>query len=176
MFNKATLVGRLARAPELKSFDNGGSICKLRLITSSNWRDHQTGEIRERTEGHNIVIHVDKMGRRISEACTTGDILLIEGAIETRRYKDTNGQTRYITEIAIRPYQGTVRRMPTPARKLIEKASNGDADTKSGEETAQPEAQAEVVVVTGDGPADIFDDWGSEGFESLDDSGQDFPF
>jgi single-strand DNA-binding protein len=113
MFNKCMLVGRLARDPDLKEFSNGGSICKLRLITSRSWKDRDSGEMREKVEGHNVSIYIDALGRRVMGACKKGDILLVEGPIETRVWTVEDGGKRYITEIAIRPNLGTIRRMPS---------------------------------------------------------------
>jgi single-strand DNA-binding protein len=123
MINKSTLLGRLARDPEIKEFSNGGKVCKLRLITSRNYPDPKTGEFQERTEGHNIAIYVEKIADRIFDKCRKGDILFVEGPMETRRWKDANDVTHYMTEIAIRPYLGGIRRLPTGRAKEEEIAT-----------------------------------------------------
>lgn len=126
MINKCTLLGRLARDPEIKEFSNGGKVCKLRLITSRSWADAKTGEFQERAEGHNIAIYVDKIADRIHEKCRKGDILFVEGPMETRRWTDNNGSTHYMTEVAIRPRLGGIRRLPTG------RAAEDAGDTRHG--------------------------------------------
>jgi len=113
MINKSTLLGRLARDPEIKEFSNGGKVCKLRIITSRSYPDPKTGEFQERTEGHNVAIYVDKIAERIHEKCCKGDIVFVEGPMETRRWTDQSDVTHYMTEVAIRPRLGGIRRLPT---------------------------------------------------------------
>jgi single-strand DNA-binding protein len=134
--------------------------------------------MKERAEGHNVSVHVDKMGRRIAEACVKGDILLIEGPIETRRYTAAGGDTKYITEIAVRPFQGTVRRMPTPARKAVEP---GYADAQSTDAAIASLSADEASAnenPTVDELADVFDNWGADDGVSFGDGDGDdgFPF
>lgn len=167
MFNKVILVGRLARDPELKTFSNGGSVCKIRLITSSFWRDRETGDFKERAEGHNIAVYPEKLAQRMSEKCRKGDIILVEGAIETRRWTDGEGNTRYITEIAIRGVNGVVRRLPQ---------GGGHAGPAAGSPAPSAAAQdaSAIPSVENIDPEDIFDDWGSEDMSAFDDG--DMPF
>ena len=170
MYNKATLVRRLARDPELREFSNGGSACKLRLITSSYWRDRETGEMKERPEGHNISVYVEKMARRIADACRKGDVILVEGAIETRRWTTPDGETRYMTEIAVRPFQGTIRRMPA-----TKAASPTPALAPDSQEVDEGETETTASTGIPDIEGDIFDDFTADGMVSLDGDG-DFPF
>lgn len=137
MINKCTLLGRLARDPEIKEFQNGGKVCKLRLITSRSYPDSKSGEFQERTEGHNIAIYVDKLAERIHDKCRKGDILFVEGSLETRKWTDHNSVTHYMTEIVIRPRIGGIRRLPIarladhvegPAQHGTDGASKGIED------------------------------------------------
>lgn len=96
--NKVILVGRLGVDPESRAFPNGGSVCNLRLATSENWKDKQTGEKRERTEWHRVVLR-NKLGEIAQQYLRKGSQVYIEGRIQTRKWQDQSGQDRYTTEI-----------------------------------------------------------------------------
>ncbi|PHS70656.1 MAG: single-stranded DNA-binding protein [Methylophaga sp.] len=96
--NKVILVGRLGAEPESRAFPDGGSICNLRLATSESWKDKQTGERKERTEWHRIVLR-NRLGEVAQQYLHKGSQLYIEGRIQTRKWQDQNGQDRYSTEI-----------------------------------------------------------------------------
>lgn len=158
MFNKCTLVGRLARDPELKEFNNGGSVCKLRLITSRSWKDRDSGEMREKVEGHNVSIYVDALGKRVAAAGKKGDILLVEGPMETRSWTTGDGEKRYITEIAVRPNLGTIRRMPSSwTGGSAAPVATPAAQTSPAATPATSPAPA-VATPVNDDPDDIFGD------------------
>ena len=96
--NKVILIGRLGAEPESKTFDNGGSICNLRIATSESWKDKQTGEKKERTEWHRITLN-NRLGEVAQQYLHKGSQIYIEGSIVTRKWQDTNGADRYSTEI-----------------------------------------------------------------------------
>lgn len=109
--NKVTLIGNLARDPEIRSFDNGGSVANMRLITSESWTDKKSGERRDRSEGHNIVIYNERLIDVVQKYCKKGDKLYIEGALTTRKYQDKNGNDAYATEIVLQQYRGELQMM-----------------------------------------------------------------
>jgi single-strand DNA-binding protein len=96
--NKVILVGRLGAEPESRAFPNGGSICNLRLATSESWKDKQSGERKERTEWHRVVLR-NRLGEIAQQYLHKGSQVYIEGRIQTRKWQDQNGQDRYSTEI-----------------------------------------------------------------------------
>jgi single-strand DNA-binding protein len=96
--NKVILVGRLGAEPESRSFPDGGSICNLRLATSENWKDRQTGERKERTEWHRVVLR-NRLGEVAQQYLHKGSQVYIEGRIQTRKWQDQNGQDHFSTEI-----------------------------------------------------------------------------
>jgi single-strand DNA-binding protein len=104
--NKVILVGRLGKDPETKSFANGGSVTQFTMATSENWRDKQTGERKEKTEWHNIVIRNENIGKVAQQYLRKGSEVYIEGAIQSRKYQDQSGNDRYITEIVVGPFKG----------------------------------------------------------------------
>jgi len=150
MINKSTLLGRLARDPEIKEFANGGKVCKLRIITSRSYPDPKTGAFQERTEGHNVAIYVDVIADRIHEKCRKGDIVFVEGPMETRRWTDNNDVTHYMTEVAIRPRQGGIRRLPT--------ARNTSPEGEAAPEPANTQDVSQVLDTIPENLDDPFDD------------------
>ncbi len=96
--NKVILVGRLGAEPESKAFPDGGSICNLRLATSESWKDKTTGERKERTEWHRVVLR-NRLGEVAQQYLHKGSQVYIEGRIQTRKWQDQSGQDKYSTEI-----------------------------------------------------------------------------
>lgn len=104
--NKVILVGRLGKDPESKTFANGGSVVNFTMATSETWRDKASGERKERTEWHNIVIRNENIGKVATQYLRKGSEVYIEGSISTRKWQDQNGADRYTTEIVIGPFKG----------------------------------------------------------------------
>ena len=104
--NKVILVGRLGKDPESKSFANGGSVVKFSLATSETWRDKQSGERKEKTEWHNVVIFNEALGKIASQYLRKGSEVYLEGSIETRKWQDQSGADRYTTEIVLPRFRG----------------------------------------------------------------------
>jgi single-strand DNA-binding protein len=104
--NKVILVGNLGRDPEVRTFQNGGKVCNLRVATSENWKDRNTGERRERTEWHSVAIFSEPLARIAEQYLRKGSKVYLEGQLETRKWQDQSGQDRYTTEVVIRPYRG----------------------------------------------------------------------
>jgi len=99
--NKVILVGNLGADPEVKSFANGGRIANLRIATSETWNDRQSGERRERTEWHNVVIRSDGLVGIAERYLRKGKKVYLEGSLQTRKWTDQNGQDRYTTEVVL---------------------------------------------------------------------------
>ncbi len=104
--NKVILVGNLGRDPEVRQFQNGGKVCNLRIATSENWKDRNTGERREKTEWHSVAIFSEPLARIAEQYLRKGSKVYIEGQLETRKWQDQSGQDRYSTEVVLRPYRG----------------------------------------------------------------------
>ncbi len=103
--NKVIIIGNLGRDPEVRNFQNGGKVCNLRIATSENWRDKNSGERRERTEWHSVAIFSEPLVRVAEQYLRKGSKVYIEGQLETRKWQDQNGQERYSTEVVLRPYR-----------------------------------------------------------------------
>ncbi len=99
--NKVILIGNLGADPEVKSFQNGGRIANLRIATSENWKDRATGERKERTEWHSVVIQSEGLVGVVERFLRKGSKIYIEGQLRTRKWQDQNGNDRYTTEISV---------------------------------------------------------------------------
>jgi single-strand DNA-binding protein len=104
--NKVILVGNLGADPEVKSFQNGGRICNLRIATSEDWKDRQTGEKREKTEWHTVVLSTDGLVGVAERFLKKGSKVYIEGQLQTRKWQDQSGNDRYSTEIRVGGFDG----------------------------------------------------------------------
>ncbi len=99
--NKVILIGNLGADPEVKSFQNGGKIANLRIATSENWKDRATGERKERTEWHNVVIQSEGLVGVVERFLRKGSKIYIEGQLRTRKWQDRDGNDRYTTEVSV---------------------------------------------------------------------------
>ncbi len=99
--NKVILIGNLGADPEVKSFQNGGRIANLRIATSENWKDRATGEKKERTEWHTVVIQSDGLVGVVERFLKKGSKIYIEGQLRTRKWQDRDGNDRYTTEVSV---------------------------------------------------------------------------
>ena len=99
--NKVILIGNLGQDPEVKSFQNGGRIANLRIATSENWKDKNTGERKERTEWHSVVLQSDGLVGVAERFLRKGSKVYIEGQLRTRKWQDQSGNDRYTTEVSV---------------------------------------------------------------------------
>ena len=106
--NKVILIGNLGRDPEVRSFQNGGKVCNLRIATSETWRDKATGERKERTEWHSVAIFNEPLAKIAEQYLKKGSKVYIEGQLETRKWQDQSGADRYSTEVVLRPFNGSL--------------------------------------------------------------------
>jgi single-strand DNA-binding protein len=106
--NKVILIGNLGRDPEVRTFQNGGKVCNLRIATSETWKDRNSGERRERTEWHSVAIFSEPLARVAEQYLKKGSKVYLEGQLETRKWQDQSGQDRYSTEVVLRPYTSTL--------------------------------------------------------------------
>jgi len=99
--NKVIIVGNLGADPEVKSFQNGGRIANLRIATSETWKDKATGERKERTEWHSVVLQSDGLVGVAERFLRKGSKVYVEGQLRTRKWQDQNGNDRYTTEVSV---------------------------------------------------------------------------
>lgn len=104
--NKVILVGNLGRDPEVRNMQDGSPVVNLTIATGETWRDRSTGERRERTEWHRIVIFNENLAKIAQNYLKKGSTVYIEGALQTRKWTDQQGQEKYTTEIVLQKYRG----------------------------------------------------------------------
>ena len=104
--NKVILVGNLGRDPEVKSMQDGRSLVNMSVATSENWRDRNSGERKERTEWHRVVIFNDKLAEVAQKFLKKGAKVYLEGQLTTRKWTDQSGQERYTTEVVLSRFKG----------------------------------------------------------------------
>jgi single-strand DNA-binding protein len=102
--NKVILIGNLGQDPESRAMPSGKAVTNLRIATSESWRDKQTGEMKEQTEWHSVVIF-DRLAEIAKDYLRKGSKVYIEGRLRTRKWQDKNGQDRYTTEITANELQ-----------------------------------------------------------------------
>jgi single-strand DNA-binding protein len=107
--NRVQLIGNLGQNPDVRTMQNGGRIVTLSLATAETWKDERSGERRERTEWHRIVIFSEALGTLAETYLAKGCKVFIEGSIHTRKWQDQSGADRYNTEIHLKPYNGTIK-------------------------------------------------------------------
>lgn len=102
--NKVILVGNLGRDPEVRTFQNGGKVCNLRVATSERWRDKASGENREKTEWHSVAIFSEGLVRVAEQYLKKGSTVYLEGKLQTRKWQDQSGADRYTTEVVLQGF------------------------------------------------------------------------
>ena len=127
--NKVILVGNLGADPEVRQTQDGRPIVNLRLATSENWRDKATGERREKTEWHRVVIFNENLARVAEQYLKKGSKVYIEGQLQTRKWQDQSGQDRYSTEVVLQQYRGEL----TMLDGKRDSASAGESDQRNGD-------------------------------------------
>ncbi len=106
--NKVILVGNLGQDPEVRFMPNGGAVANITIATSESWRDKQSGEQKERTEWHRVVLF-GKLAEVAGEYLRKGSQVYIEGQLQTRKWQDQNGQDRYSTEVVVQGFNGVMQ-------------------------------------------------------------------
>ena len=104
--NKVILVGNLGADPEVKSFQNGGKVCNIRIATSESWKDRMSGEKKERTEWHNVAIFSEGLAGVAERYLRKGSKVYVEGQLRTRKWQDRDGNDRYTTEVYVGRFRG----------------------------------------------------------------------
>ncbi len=104
--NKVILIGNLGADPEVRTMNNGGKVVQLSLATSENWRDKQSGERREKTEWHRVVIFNENLAQVAEKFLKKGSKVYVEGQLQTRKWTDQSGAEKYTTEIVLQRFRG----------------------------------------------------------------------
>ncbi|MBU2033367.1 MAG: single-stranded DNA-binding protein [Alphaproteobacteria bacterium] len=130
--NKVMLIGNLGQDPEIRSFQNGGKVANLRIATSEQWKDKNTGERQERTEWHTVAIFSEGLVNVVERFLKKGSKVFVEGKLQTRKWQDQNGQDRYSTEIVLRGFDGTLTMLDGPGGGSGSGSGGGGGGQRSG--------------------------------------------
>ncbi len=130
--NKVILIGNLGRDPEVRHTQDGRSIVNLNVATSENWRDKQTGERKEKTEWHRVVIFNENLGKVAEQYLKKGAKVYIEGQLQTRKYTDKDGVEKYSTEIVLQNYRGELTMLDSRGGGENSGLGSGDDFGQSG--------------------------------------------
>ena len=144
--NKVILVGNLGADPEIRHTQDGRPVCNLRLATTETWRDKATGERRERTEWHRVVIFGEGLCRVAENYLRKGSKVYIEGQLQTRKWQDNTGADRYTTEVVVQGFGGTLTMLDSRSG-----ASGGMQDSAGGGYDARGSAPAPASGATANG-------------------------
>ena len=128
--NKVTLVGNLGRDPEIRAMQNGDKIVQLSVATSDRWKDKNSGEQRERTEWHRVVIFNDALGKIAEQYLKKGSTVYLEGQLQTRKWTDQqSGQEKYTTEVVLQRYRGELTLLGSrPENQISNEQQNTEID------------------------------------------------
>ncbi|MGB4107018.1 MAG: single-stranded DNA-binding protein [Alphaproteobacteria bacterium] len=147
--NKVILVGNLGKDPESRSMQSGDKVCNLSIATSESWKDKATGERKERTEWHRVVIFNQNLVTVAENYLKKGAKVYIEGQLETRKWTDKDGAEKYSTEVVLRPYRGELT--------MLDSKGGGSSFKDSGaNDYGAP--QTAKAAAAGGGRADDFED------------------
>lgn len=152
--NKVILVGNLGRDPEVRNTQAGDPIVHLSVATSESWKDRESGERKERTEWHRVVIFNTNLGRIAEQYLRKGSKVYLEGQLQTRKWQDQSGQDRYSTEVVLQRYRGELT-------MLDSRASGGGASGEGasyGASSGPPPGASESDRGGSDLRADLDDD------------------
>jgi single-strand DNA-binding protein len=144
--NKVILVGNLGRDPEIRSTQEGTKVVNLSLATSETWRDKNSGERRERTEWHRVVIFNERLAEVAEKYLKKGSKIYVEGALQTRKWTDQSGQERYSTEVVLQRFRGELT--------MLDGRGGGPGGTAEPADSFAEPAPAGRSA----GPADLDDD------------------
>ena len=129
--NKVILIGNLGKDPEIRTLNSGDRVCNLRIATSENWRDKATGERREKTEWHQVVIFNENIVKVAENYLKKGSTVYVEGALQTRKYEQ-NGVEKYTTEIVLQRFRGELTMLGGRGGEAGESYGGGDESYGGG--------------------------------------------
>ena len=138
--NKVILVGNLGRDPEVRSTQDGGKIVNLSIATSERWKDRNSGEQRERTEWHRVVIFNENLARVAEQYLRKGSTVYLEGQLQTRKWTDQQGVEKYTTEVVLARYRGELTMLGgRDGGAMMQDSGQGSGQTPAQSASSMPE-------------------------------------
>jgi single-strand DNA-binding protein len=153
--NKVILVGNLGKDPEIRRTQDGRPIANLSVATSETWRDKNTGERKEKTEWHRVVVFNEGLCKVIEQYLKKGSKVYLEGALQTRKWTDKEGHEKYSTEVVLQGFNSTLTMLDTRGGGGGASVGNDDGDFGSSGPTA---SRARQPAMAGGGKRDDMDD------------------
>lgn len=135
--NKVIIVGNLGRDPETRNMQDGKPVVNLNIATSESWKDKQSGERREKTEWHRVVIFNENLARVAQQYLKKGSTVYIEGQLQTRKWTDQTGQEKYTTEIVLQNYRGDLTMLGSPQGRDNNQNNNQGGGQSHGSDHGQ---------------------------------------
>ena len=139
--NKVILVGNLGRDPEVRTMPSGGKVANFSLATTETWRDRESGERRDRTEWHRIVVFNEHLIRVVEDYVRKGQQLYVEGQLQTRKWTDRDGQERYTTEVVLQRFRGELQMLGRRGDALEDRSDFSGSQDRFAQDGA-PEGRA----------------------------------
>ena len=149
--NKVILVGNLGADPEIRRTQDGRPIANLRLATSESWKDKNTGERKEKTEWHRVVIFNENLCRIAEQYLKKGSKVFIEGALQTRKWQDQSGQDRYSTEVVLQGFRGEMTLLDRAGSAGAGGGGEFGGDDSAGGDFGSPGPTRKVAAAAGAG-------------------------
>ena len=156
--NKVILVGNLGKDPKVSTLNSGDKVVSFTLATSESWKDKNTGERREKTEWHNVVVYNENIGRVVEQYCKKGSQVYLEGQIQTRKYNDQSGAEKYITEIVLQRFRGELTLLGGRGEGGGGRENFGGEDRAPAFGRASPAERRPAMASGGGGGGGDFDD------------------
>jgi single-strand DNA-binding protein len=153
--NKVILIGNLGKDPKVSTMNSGDRVVSFTLATSENWKDKNTGERREKTEWHNVVVYNEGIGKIVEQYCKKGSKVYLEGQLQTRKWTDQAGAEKYTTEVVLQRYRGELT--------LLDSRGAGGGESFDREERApsfgrQSPVEKRPAMASGGGEGGPIDD------------------
>ncbi|WP_020175281.1 single-stranded DNA-binding protein [Methyloferula stellata] len=158
--NKVILVGNLGRDPEVRRMNSGDSVVSFSVATTESWRDKMSGERKERTEWHNVVIFNENLGKIAEQYCKKGSKVYLEGQLQTREYQDKDGNPRKVTEVVLQRFRGELTLLDSRGRGGdMSDGDSGSYESSGGGSFGRQSPMEKRPAAAGSGRmADVIDD------------------
>nr|WP_029924454.1 single-stranded DNA-binding protein [Ochrobactrum sp. UNC390CL2Tsu3S39] len=133
--NKVILVGRLTADPDIRRMNSGEPVVSMRIATSETWRDKQSGERKEKSEFHSVVIFNENLAKVAEQYLKKGAKVYIEGALQTRKWQDQNGNDRYSTEVVLQKFRGELQMLDAQGERSNQSSQRQEERQSYGDQS-----------------------------------------
>jgi single-strand DNA-binding protein len=154
--NKVILIGNLGKDPQVRSLNSGEKVVNFSLATSETWRDKATGERKEKTEWHNVVVFNENIGKVVEQYCKKGTKVYVEGQLQTRKWTDQSGVEKYTTEVVLQRFRGELTLLDS--RNAGEGRDSFGGDERGPSVGRSSPVEARRPALSSGGGGDIDDD------------------